>query len=83
MDGCRPEGWSDGLTVPLLVLRPGTEAEIPSVADQLETFRAQGHQTFVADPGVHGSSMLNPDRVEGEVESTWTVVLTFLEALPN
>ncbi len=83
MDGCRPEGWSQELAVPLLVLRPASEAEIPSVADQLDTFRTQDHQTWVADPGVHGSSMLNPDRVEGDVEPTWTVVLTFLETLPR
>ena len=55
-----------------------SEAEIESVADQLARFGELGFVTHVADPGRHGSSMLNPDRVEGDVEPTWEVVLEFL-----
>ena len=32
----------------------------------------------VADPGVHGSSMLNEMRVAASTEATWAVVLAFL-----
>jgi hypothetical protein len=51
------------------------------VAADLEAFSGMGHQTYVSDPGVHGSSMLNPARVDGEVEPTWQIVLTFLRSL--
>ncbi len=78
MAGCRPEPYGEDLPVPLLVLRPVEETEIPTVAGQLETFRGQGHQTYVADPGVHGSSMLVPERLDGDVDETWAVVLGFL-----
>ena len=47
---------------------------------QVELFQEHGHQTYVADPGVHGSSMLNETRVGSSTEATWTVVLNFLEA---
>ena len=80
MDGCRPEPFADGLTVPLLVLRPQSEAVIESVAAQLAAFAEQGHQTAVADPGTHGSSMLVAERAGGDVESTWQVVLHFLHS---
>jgi pimeloyl-ACP methyl ester carboxylesterase len=78
MAGCEPGAYVEDLAVPALFLRPASEMEIPRVAAQLETFQEQGHQTYVADPGVHGSSMLNPERVEGDVEPTWAVVLRFL-----
>ncbi|NNF57310.1 MAG: alpha/beta hydrolase [Rhodothermaceae bacterium] len=78
MDGCRPEPLADGLTVPLLVLRPQSEAARESVAAQLAAFAEQGHQTYVADPGTHGSSMLAEERAGGDVEPTWRVVLDFL-----
>ena len=62
----------------MLVLRPASEMELEHVSMQLELFGGLGHQTYVAEPGVHGSSMLNPDRVRGDVETTWQVVLDFL-----
>ena len=48
---------------------------------QLAEFEAQGHLTYVADPGVHGSSMLDPERVGADTEKTWRVVETFLGGL--
>lgn len=78
MAGCEPGLYSSDLSVPVLVLRPAHEAEIERVAAQLEAFAAEGHATYVADPGVHGSSMLNPARVEADTEATWQVVLAFL-----
>jgi hypothetical protein len=41
-------------------------------------FAAQGINAYVADPGVHGSSMPNAERVGAPTEATWTVVLEFL-----
>ena len=81
MDGCRPEQYAQTIEAPVLVLRPAGEAAIESVAAQLETFRDQGHNAFVADIGVHGSSMLDASRSEGDVEATWAVVMSFLETV--
>ena len=53
--------------------------EIDSVRKQKVDFEMHGMQTYVADPGVHGSSMLNPVRVEASTEKTWAVVLEFLD----
>lgn len=76
---CAPKLFSKDLDIPILVLRPLKELEVPSVPPQMERFRAEGHTTFVADPGVHGSSMLVEDRVGGSTETTWSVVLSFIE----
>jgi hypothetical protein len=62
----------------VLVLRPIGEMEIPAVRAQFALFAEHGHQTYVADPGVHGSSMLDAARVDGPVDATWQVVLEFL-----
>lgn len=80
MEGCEPEPYSERITVPVLALRPIREMKVPYVPGQVELFQEHGHQTYVADPGVHGSSMLNETRVGSSTEATWTVVLNFLEA---
>jgi pimeloyl-ACP methyl ester carboxylesterase len=80
MNGCEPEPYSERITVPVLALRPIREMEVPYVPGQMKLFDEHGHQTYVADPGVHGSSMLNETRVGSSTEATWTVVLEFLEA---
>ena len=79
MAGCTPETYSAAVTQPVLALRPAREMEVPSVPRQMALFREQGHRTYVADPGVHGSSMLNADRVGAPTDETWAVVLQFLE----
>lgn len=80
MDGCRPEPYSERITRPVLALRPIREMEVPYVPGQMKLFQEHGHQTYIADPGVHGSSMLNETRVGASTEATWSVVLAFLEA---
>ncbi len=79
MTGCRPEPYSERITQPVLALRPIGELEVPYVPGQMKLFQEHGHQTYVADPGVHGSSMLNESRVGASTEATWSVVLAFLE----
>jgi hypothetical protein len=64
----------------LTPLRPQREYEIESVQNQMAQFESLGIQTYVADPGVHGSSMLNADRVGASTEEAWGVVLAFLKA---
>lgn len=78
MDGCRPESYSEQITQPVLALRPIGEMEVPYVPGQMKLYEEHGHQTYVADPGVHGSSMLNEARVGASTEATWGVVLEFL-----
>jgi alpha-beta hydrolase superfamily lysophospholipase len=79
MAGCNPEAYSDAVTQPVLALRPAREMEVPYVPGQMALFREHGHRTYVADPGVHGSSMLVADRVGAPTDDTWAVVLQFLE----
>ena len=79
MAGCDPMIAAANLELPVLVLRPVGEMEIPRVAGQLTWFQERGYQTWVADPGTHGSSMLVAERAEGDVEATWQTVLAFLE----
>lgn len=78
MEGCMPEMYSGAVEQPVLALRPTREMEVPYVPGQMDLYREQGHQTYVADPAVHGSSMLNEERVGSPVEETWAVVLDFL-----
>lgn len=78
MSGCEPMQFSPQINVPLLVLRPASEMELERVRSQWRTFEADGHETHVADPGVHGSSLLNAERVGASTEESWSVVLDFL-----
>ena len=75
---CALRPFLDDLTVPALALRPQREYEIESVRRQIEEFNELGVLTYIADPGVHGSSMLNEERVQASTEATWKVVLDFL-----
>lgn len=78
MAACRGEEVSDRIRVPVLALRPSGEMNLESSARQFTRFAEQGHETFVAQPGTHGSSMLVEDRVGASVEDTWSAVLDFL-----
>ncbi|MGA7305966.1 MAG: alpha/beta fold hydrolase [Rhodothermales bacterium] len=81
MAGCRPEEAAAQLTTPAMMLRPSSEMEIESIRTQMDSFSSEGHRTFVAVGGVHGSSMLNSSRVTADTEPTWDAVLTFLHSL--
>jgi alpha-beta hydrolase superfamily lysophospholipase len=76
--GCQLQPYMAKVNIPLLALRPQSEFEIESVQQQMAEFKAHGIQTYVADPGVHGSSMLNATRVGASTDATWSVVLEFL-----
>lgn len=79
MEGCEPEPFSKLITQPVLALRPARELQVPYVPGQMKLFEEHGHQTYVADPAVHASSMLNEARVGVSTEATWAIVLDFLE----
>ena len=76
--GCMPSQYIADLKTPALVLRPKSESEYESVQAQMKEFEQFGVQTYVADPGIHGSSMLDEERVGSSTEATWNVVLEFL-----
>ena len=79
MEGCEPEPYSEPITQPVLALRPIREMEVPYVPGQMKLFEEHGHQTYIADPAVHASSMLNEARVGSSTDEAWAVVLSFLE----
>ena len=79
MGDCALRPYMKQIAVPAIALRPIGELEIESVNAQMNELKASGVQFHVADPGVHGSSMLNADRVGESTEATWTVVLNFLD----
>jgi pimeloyl-ACP methyl ester carboxylesterase len=76
---CALAPYLKDLAMPALALRPQGEFELESVQAQMLDFAAHDVQTYVANPGVHGSSMLNAERVGESTEAAWTVVLKFLD----
>lgn len=46
-----------------------------AAADYVDTF-------YIADNGIHGASMLDPERVGGDVEKHWSAVLYFMKSNP-
>jgi dienelactone hydrolase len=75
---CRGEDVAAEVKIPVLVMRPESEMALESSQAQRDIFINHGFDFYVAPNGVHGSSMLNPARVEGNVEGSWRVVLEFL-----
>ncbi|HPG11932.1 MAG TPA: alpha/beta fold hydrolase [Chitinophagaceae bacterium] len=82
MEGCQPEQDFDKIEMPLLVLRPEREMEIESVKNQIALAQKYNHQTFIAKPGAHGSSMLVEKRIKSDVGPTWNAVISFLQEAP-
>lgn len=80
MTDCQPNIYFDKLTPPLLLLRPSSELQNENAKAQFELAVQHGHQTYPAEQGVHGSSMLVEERVGNDVEKNWSAVSRFLEA---
>lgn len=81
MKECLPDPYFESLKRPLLLLRPPNEMENEGPKLQLELAKKYNHQTYVAQYGVHGSSMLVKERVGHDVEETWKVVYAFLNEI--
>ena len=79
MAGCDPRDAKSDLGDRLLVLRPSRAMQLSFVAEQLDYFEENGHETYIARNGVHGSSMLNAARVQADVTANWEVVMNFLD----
>lgn len=78
MAECKAAPFLPELSIPALALRPASEMERESSQEQLRLFQEHGVQTHIATVGTHGSSMLDPGRVDADVTATWDVVLEFL-----
>ena len=78
MGDCNPNALFEDIDTPLLVLRPDNEMQYESVKKQFEIASKAGHDTFIAENGVHGSSMLVEDRTKSSTSDTWAKVDSFL-----
>lgn len=79
MDECDVGTWLPrALETPIAPFRPQSELEIESVAAQAELFREHGLDLFVSEGGVHGASMLDPERAKGNTDALWERLLGFL-----
>ena len=77
MEGCQPDEHIKALEIPLLLMKPASEMQSERSQNQIKLAKENGHQTFIAENGVHGSSMLDERRIEGSATETWNVVKTF------
>ncbi|MEM7574821.1 MAG: hypothetical protein AAF433_18085 [Bacteroidota bacterium] len=81
LQACLADPYLEELPIPLLLLRPLSEMENERAVQQMQQAQAAGHQTYIADHGVHGSSMLVADRVGQAVEDNWAVVIGFIREM--
>jgi len=82
MGPCAANNFIAGVNIPALGLRPDSEMgnDINKGGQAQRTlYQAQDLEYYVAKDGVHGSSMLDPQRAKGDTEPTWDAVLAFLE----
>ena len=77
MGPCNANHYVDDIKVPVLALSP--RSEMSSRTRQFERLRAHGAQTFVAEHGVHGSSMLVEARTHADTSATWAAVTALLQ----
>ena len=78
MEACNPAELIDQIHIPVAAFRPAREMEIASVVDQAAALRNAGVQFHVIEGGVHGSSMLDPDRSAADMDMAWHLVDEFL-----
>ena len=81
MRECQPANYAPAVKMPVLVMRPASEMNTEVSKQQFQLFEKHNFQTYVAPNGVHGSSMLHPDRVVGSVAEHWKRVFDFLESV--
>jgi len=75
---CSVNKLTQALTIPVLVVRPKSEMDVVEIAEQTSVLSSVGAQTFVANPGLHGSSTLNAVRLGGQVAVAWGGIEEFL-----
>jgi alpha-beta hydrolase superfamily lysophospholipase len=77
MGACNANNYLDTVAVPVLALSP--RSEMGSRKAQFTRLKERGFQTFVAESGVHGSSMLVKSRTQSDTDATWDTVEGFLK----
>ncbi len=77
MGACNANRYLDSVAVPVLALSP--RSEMAGRQAQFARLKERGYQTFVAEDGVHGSSMLVKNRTNADTSATWDTVVGFLE----
>jgi pimeloyl-ACP methyl ester carboxylesterase len=82
MEQCKPDLYSKDVRAKVFAARPRREINENSEA-QLKSFRDLGFETYVSENGVHGSSMLNAERVKGDVSDHWRAVFNFMNKTLN
>jgi dienelactone hydrolase len=83
MEPCKPSLYVSDVKIPTLALRPKSEMEMEASQAQFKLFRENNIQTYISENGVHGSSMLNSERVKGNVDTHWETVLNFVKTTFN
>jgi dienelactone hydrolase len=68
--------WAARVTVPVFVA--SSPGEVDKASAIFERISSKGSSQFVPDEGVHGSSMLRPDKNPRGAEEAWRAVLSFL-----
>lgn len=78
MRECEIEPTLEQVKASVFVARPAIEMRRPAIQQQTITLVNHGAYMAVAPKGVHGASMLHPERGE-DVEPTWDRLLAFLD----
>ena len=74
---CNVSDYVDTTGIPILVMTP--RSEMAGRVEQFARFKAAGQETYVAEKGVHGSSMLVEKRTKSDTSETWDTVIKFLK----
>ncbi|PHS24633.1 MAG: hypothetical protein COA84_09090 [Robiginitomaculum sp.] len=77
MGPCNANNYLGTVAVPVLALSPRNEMK--SRKEQFTRLEARGMTTFVAEKGMHGSSMLVEERTKSDTSETWDTVIKFLK----
>ena len=78
---CLARQWLDEIEAPMFAFRPKSEMASSSAQEQKQIFEAAGVKVFVAENGVHGSSMLVDDRTGQDMSAIRREVADWLGAL--
>lgn len=78
MGACAANQFVSDVKIPAIGFRPQSEMSDSGKAQQ-DLFIEHGLEFYVAADGVHGSSMLDPSRANGDTGPTWDAVWEFLD----
>jgi pimeloyl-ACP methyl ester carboxylesterase len=79
MADCSPTGLLHKVAVPAAAFRPESEMQNPGSISQAKELEAAGIIFHVIEGGVHGSSMLVPERSGADIEAAWRLVEDFIQ----